>query len=61
MIVGTSIGALNAGALAQYPPEEQCTKARAGFGVLMASKNEGLRLKALGFESQYVDQIKLQA
>ena len=33
MIVGTSIGALNAGALAQYPPEEQCTKARAGFGV----------------------------
>ncbi|CAE6970404.1 unnamed protein product [Symbiodinium sp. CCMP2592] len=27
MIVGTSIGALNAGALAQYQPEEQCTKA----------------------------------
>ena len=37
MIVGTSIGALNAGALAQYPPEEQCTKAGAGF---VAGRNE---------------------
>jgi len=27
MIVGTSIGAMNAGALAQFPPEAQCSKA----------------------------------
>ena len=27
MIVGTNIGALNAGALAQFPPEAQCSKA----------------------------------
>lgn len=29
MIVGTSIGAMNAGALAQFPPEAQCSKALA--------------------------------